>query len=244
MSLQSWVNQRFGFTAPVRTSLREVSVEIDVKDLEDIVDAYVLEVDRKYTMTKIGNALDPELLKSYLSTLLVLRIDHVIRTRKFREYDVRRYSVPAFMAAYLLGIGRVEDHDFGLLLVPTYNQPVEVLTPDEMVKVSTLIRALRDAFRPVDFPLTKDGNLEFMSKFTLDKAVKSYRPRDHIVSAFMSSVISKVIRDSVILELSTVNYGDAAIFRREIPISEADHAEPNLETRKPKDEVVSQPLGV
>jgi len=244
MALDSWVVKRFGFVSPVRTSLREVKVEIDVTDLEDIIDAYILEVDRKYVMTKISNQLDPEILKMYLMTLLILRIDYVTREKKFKDYDLRRYSVPAFLAAYMLGIGRVEDQEFGLILTPVYTSTSGMLSPDEMAKFSNLIRALRDAFRPVDFPTDWKGNIEFMSKFTLNLAVKSYRGRDHVVSAFLSSVISKTVRDEVVLALSTVTYGDAYIFRREIPISELEHEKPDLEIRKPKDEVVSQPLGV
>jgi len=231
MMLESWVTKRFGFVSPVRQELRTVDVKIDVLDLDDIVDAYAFEVDRKYAMTKISAALDLDILKRYLTMLLILRIDLVNREKKFGLYDIRRYAVPAFLAAYLLSVGIVEDHDFGLLLRPTYDKPDNLLTPEEMIKVSTMIRALRDAFRPVDFPTNRDGNLEFMSKYTLDMAVKSYRTRDHVVSAFMSSVISKTIRDEVILTLSTVNYGDAAVFRREIPISEVEDAKPDLEAR-------------
>jgi len=244
VALDSWITKRFGFVSPVRQELRNVEVKIDVTDLDDIVDAYGLEVDRKYMLTKIANALDLDLLKRYLITLLALRIDLVTREKKMKEYDLRRLSVPSFVAVYLLGIGIVEDHEYGLLLKPTYDRPDNLLSPEEMVKMATLIRALRDAFRPVDFPMMKEGNLEFMSKFTLNLAVKSYRPRDHVVSAFLSSVIAKTIRDEVVLAISTVNYGDATVFRREIPISEVEDAQPNLEARKPKDEVVPQPLGV
>lgn len=243
MSLQSWVSQRFGFVSPVRMSLRDVFVEIDVEDLDDIVDAYFFEVDRKYTMTKTGDALDMESLKKYFSTLITLRIDHVLRGKAYRQYDLRQYSVPSFLAAYLLGIGKAEDHEFGLRLLPQATK-AELLDPEQMKKMSTMIRALRDAFRPVDFPMDREGNVEFMSKFTLGKAVQSYRARDHVVSAFLSSVIQKTIRDEVILQLSTVIYGDVQVFRKEIPISELSHAEPNLEKRKPQDEVVPQPLGV
>jgi len=244
MALDLWIAKRFGFISPVRQGLREVEVKVDVLDLDDIVDAYAFEVDRKYTMTKTSSALDLDILKRFFTTLLVLRIDHILRGRAFTNYDVRRYSVPAFLAVYLLGLGIVEDHDFGLILKPVCEKPDNMLTPEEMAKVSTLIRALRDAFRPVDFPMDRNGNLEFMSKYTLDLAVKSYRARDHVVSAFLSSVITKTIVDHVVLTLSTVNYGDAAIFRREIPISEVEDAKSDLETRKPKDEVVSQPPGV
>jgi len=244
MMLETWVSKRFGFASPVRQFLREVVVMIDVLDLEEIVEAYALEVDRKYVMTRLSNNLDIDILRRYLMTLLVLRIDFVNRDKKYAKYDLRSYAVPAFLAAYLLGIGRVEDHDFGLLLIPKCEVPSDMLTPDEMYRFSRQIRALRDAFRPVDFPSDRVGNLEFMSKFTLDEAVKSYRPRDHIVSAFMASVIRKTIRDDVILVLTTVTYGDAGIFRRDIPISEVDDESPNLAISKPQDEVVPQPSGV
>jgi len=244
MSLQSWVNQKFGFVAPIRPELRPVEVEFEVNDVMDLVDAYMLEVDRKYVMTKIADALDAEQLAKYLTTLLVLRIDFVTRGRKFQGYNLRQYSVPAFMAAYLLNIGIVEDHDFGLLLIPVYQAPKEVMTHEEMVKFAQLIRALRDAFRPVDWPNGKEGNLEFMSKITLGPAIKSYRPRDHVVFAFLSSVVKKVIRDEILLQFTTVHYGDAAMFRREIPLSEVPNETLDAGPPQSKIETVPQSVGV
>jgi len=235
-SLERWAAARFGNESPIRPTLRSVPVAIEILDIKDIGDAYSLEVDRKYKMTKVSNQFDVETFEKYVRTLLVLRVDHVMKKREFRDYDLRLYAVPSFVAALLINIGEADDMDYGVRLYPVIDYSKEdLLSKEQMRTQSSLIRALRDAFKPVDFPLHRDGNLDFMSKFVIDTAIKSYRPRDHVVYAFMTAVLQKTISDSLFLEMSTVTYGDRDIFRRELPIGEILDERPQLEEREPKE---------
>lgn len=220
MSMRTWVHTRYGFISPIRPKLREVEVLVDIEDVDEIVSAYYEEAQRKYVGPNVLNILDIDSVKKYITMLIALRVDFVNRTRKYKEYDLRTYQVPAFVAALLMPIGPADDQEFGIHLKPKCEEPKEKLTPDDMRKISRVISALKDAFRPVFFPLRREGDVSFMSKFVIENEVRSYRGRDHVYDAFLTAITKKHIIDDVILQLSTVHYGSVEVFRRELPISE------------------------
>jgi len=122
-------------------------------------------------------------MKRYLRTLVFMRVAHVNNElkREFRSIS-KQLFVPNFFSIILTAIGKVDDKENGVVLLPTYQHELKeaatlFMTEKEMLAMSAKIgRITDDGFKAVKhWDNNVDGVLDFMALTIVESTVKSYR---------------------------------------------------------------------
>jgi len=161
-------------------------------------------------------------IERYLNTLTWMRVCAVTNStdKSWSAYrPLKKYvAVPVLVYQLLLGIGVAYDKDFNLEFIPAYNVTQDdILSPDEMDKVSSLFRQFEQSGIKLVYGIPKgiEGELEFMSMSHVKEEVLSYR-RNHPAYGFLAAFFKQQELNEVTGMMCRVLYGYETDYRYQI----------------------------
>lgn len=210
-----------GETAPV--SFVNLKVEFSTNELfEELLNESFRELNRlaQFERINIGNIITYENYRRYCKTILKVHVDHVNGVLR-REYSwaARRLTIPLVLGALLMHIGRVEDRDYGIRFIPSFEiEAEELMAPSEFEEFSrTMEQGTPRGFEIVKSLIAADeaGSLEFMaiSGFNEHDRLVSYKP-GHPVFGFLRSFFNTLGVEQILgASALRIDYGTKTYFQ-------------------------------
>lgn len=202
--LEGLFNDQFQPALPV--NYVTVNVRVGVSDLfSEASTIYSMEAERVMRFTSNDHfTISSDKFLNYFKTLLFLRIARVnsAESQIVRAYikDQRNYLIPAFVSTLINSIGKATDSDFGFLFVPTTTISAdELLSPSEMVEISTKLKTLnKEGLVCVEtgIAMTPYGELSMMATLNIQGDILSYR-KDHPIYGFYASFLKHTITSDI-----------------------------------------------
>lgn len=180
-----------------------------------------------------------EEVRDYMDALLYMRVKYVRRDlppdlRNWYEYP---WVIPALTCLIFKQMGRAEDVDLGVVLIPETNLPQP--DPVKMQKVSRAMRAAHSRYHLMvgeELPRDRSGAFEFMATTVLNNEVLAHSKETHPTTAFLASVAANHALQDIFSP--RVAYGSTAFFRKFLTENVVDgilrkvpNGNPDVETR-------------
>lgn len=208
-------------------TMASLTVEVEMKPsslVSTLAEKLLSELNRVSPYTGYAPVADLEVedIRKYLNTLVWLRVNHVrgCSDKLVASYRAvsRHLAIPVLMYQLLICIGHAYDKDYNLAFEPVCNfTKDEVLSPDEMEAVSSLLRQFSDSGIKVVFgmPRSEEGELDFMAMCHVEDEVVSYR-RSHPVFGFIASFFSQKELNAITGTMCRVVYGYETDFKYQV----------------------------
>lgn len=194
----------------VQEELR-IDVTLNFKLLNECAEATINLLERRSAAGYVPTD-EEEKYKKYLYSLLVYRVLYVSDYSKFKKFNIhqRDIKVPFWFALVLGAIGRVHDTMQNVFLEPVckYNMP-DVFSAEELkVYQRHLSSRYPDLIPLVDFPMSKEGSLRYMSIININNVLRGYKDQSHPTYALFSTMVEKITAEEAYNVLFRYDYGN------------------------------------
>lgn len=194
----------------------EIRIGVDGAVASTFREAFVQAVEMKLSMSNKTLPVTREQLVNYLNYVVYARVCHVTSDHKCLWKRNDTYFVPAFLFVFSEQIGRVENADLGLLLMPVWEGDVPEMDIDTLNRVSMFLNEFEMQHNAtMRRGLSKDskGSWETMSFELVDGQMRNLTnlvPPEHsvIASFFAVNGLATVMG----ADAFRVNYGSTQFF--------------------------------
>lgn len=214
--ISATLQSRFNDSKIMNASLVNVVVKLENSSLiTTLADKLLSEFQRvsPYAGYAAISELESRDIERYLNTLTWMRVCAVNSSadKSWSAYKplARYVAVPVLMYQLLVCIGIAYDRDYNLEFIPAYNVTQDdILSPEEMDKVSSLFRQFEQSGIKVVHGIPKDrsGELEFMAMAHVSDEVLSYK-RSHPVYGFLAAFFRQQALNDITGSMCRVLYG-------------------------------------
>lgn len=223
--ISATLQSKFNDSKLMNASLVNVCVRLENSSLIDtLAEKLLAELQRVCPYADFApiSELESKDIKRYLNTLTWMRVCAVNSStdKSWSAYKplTRVVAVPVLMYQLLLCIGIAYDRDYNLEFYPAYTVTQDdILSPEEMDKVSSLFRQFEQSGIKVVYGIPKnpEGELDFMAMSHISEEVCSYK-RSHPVYGFLSAFFRQQALNEITGSMSRVFYGYESDYRYSI----------------------------
>lgn len=208
-----------GRVSPTSVNYQEVTINIGIEGAvaSTFREAFLQAVEMKLAMHNKALPVSRKELENYLNYIVYARVCHVVNDHKCLWKRNDTYFVPAFLSVFTDQIGRVENADLGLLLMPAWDGEIPEMSVETLNRVSMFLEVFElqhNATMKRGLSKDRKGSWETMSFELVEGQMRNITnqvPPEHsvIASFFAVNGLATVMG----ADAFRVNYGSTQFFQ-------------------------------